>query len=430
MESVATENSLKNQLVELLSSRIDGMDFPDAIQKRRQYSRQKLNELEVPTLKHENWKYSDMVRVLNDFKFHLPIQEGNFEYEVSSENCIHVNNGRIIKVELQPGVAENVSIIPIIGALVQYPDLMEKYWGAEIEKSEDFFAHLNMAFSSTGIFLYVKDGAEISEPIFMYQDCFDENETFVQSHNLVVIGKNASVSVVKKQVCSGDGAKVFHNLFSEIVLMEGARFSFNRLQNECKDTYQVTNLYAREEKNAQLHITNIAIGGSFTRNNFQVELDGEQAYAKLTGLTIINEKQHSDNWVNILHNVPNCESDQLFKSLVDDESVSAFSGKIYVARDAQKTNAYQSNKNVVLSETANAYSKPQLEIYADDVKCSHGSTTGQIDEDALFYLQARGIRESVARKLLLYAFAENIVERLDDEKFREEVHDLIHQKFN
>jgi Fe-S cluster assembly protein SufD len=223
---------------------------------------------------------------------------------------------------------------------------------------------------------------------------------------------------------------VFHNLWSEIILEEGAKFSFNRLQNECKDTYQVTYISAALQKDAQLNLTNIAIGGSFTRNSFWVDLDGTHSNAKLTGLTILNEKQHSDAWVNIRHNQPECESDQLFKSIVNDESTSAFSGKIYVARDAQKTNAYQSNKNIVLTETANAYSRPQLEIYADDVKCSHGSTTGQIDDDALFYLRARGMKESTARKLLLYAFAENIVERLDEANFQEEVHDMIHQKFN
>src|SRR5690606_15028952 len=161
-------------------------------------------------------------------------------------------------------------------------------------------------------------------------------------------------------------------------------------------------------KNALLDVVNVLVGSAFTRNNYTVNLDGEFANAKLAGLFIGNEQQHADSWVMINHNQPNCESDQVFKSIVDDSATSVFAGKIYVDQIAQKTNAYQSNKNIVLTDDANAYSKPQLEIYADDVKCSHGSTTGHIDDDALFYLRARGITEASARKLLLFSFAENV----------------------
>jgi Fe-S cluster assembly protein SufD len=425
----AIETTLKDTLTELLGKSEQEIALLPAVAARRNASLEKLAQLSVPNVRNEDWKYSDMERILQDFRFVAPAQENDFEIEISNQNCIHIHNGRATKVELTPEANELVTIIPVRDAMQQFPELMEKYYGSKIS-SADFFSHLNMAYSNTGILLYVKENATVNDPIFMYQDCYDEKEMFVQSHNLVVIGKNASVTVIKKQVCSGDGARVFHNLWSEIILEEGAKFSFNRLQNECKDTYQVTYISAALQKDAQLNLTNIAIGGSFTRNSFWVDLDGTHSNAKLTGLTILNEKQHSDAWVNIRHNQPECESDQLFKSIVNDESTSAFSGKIYVARDAQKTNAYQSNKNIVLTETANAYSRPQLEIYADDVKCSHGSTTGQIDDDALFYLRARGMKESTARKLLLYAFAENIVERLDEANFQEEVHDMIHQKFN
>jgi len=173
----------------------------------------------------------------------------------------------------------------------------------------------------------------------------------------------------------------------------------------------------------------LTVGGAFARNNYWVELNGVESRAKLRGLSLINENQHADNWVKVLHNAPFCESDQLFKSIVDDEATSVFSGRIYVAKHAQKTNAYQSNKNIVLTETANSYSKPQLEIYADDVKCSHGSTSGQLNEDELFYLRARGIKEKEARKLLLYAFAANLVEQLNNDQFKDEVTKLIDQKF-
>lgn len=430
MEVITEKSQLKDSLIALLETKQMVHNMPQWLIDKAVQSKKWLNKTHIPNVKDEDWKYSDMEKVLAMFDFHLPDNSSDFTVEISNQNCIHVHNGRVEKVELTPEANNQIIIIPISQAFHDYPELTSKYWGNLINENDNFFSHLNMAFSTTGIFLYVKDNTVVKDPVYMNQDCYDEHETFVQSHNLVVIGKNASVNIIKKQVCSGDGARVFHNLLSEVVLMEGARFSFNRLQNECKDTFQVTNLNASLSKDAQLHVTNIAIGGSFTRNNFQIYLNEKHSHAKLTGLTIINENQHSDSFVNIMHMAEECESDQLFKSIVQDNSVSAFSGKIFVDRSAQKTNAYQSNKNIVLSESANAYSKPQLEIYADDVKCSHGSTTGQIDDEALFYLQARGIKESTARKLLLFAFAENIIERLDDEIFKEHVHNLIHHKFN
>lgn len=384
----------------------------------------------APDIKNEDWKYTPVTRYLSMFDFRPHISEiPTCEPKFSTENKVTIQNGHITSIELTKETAGKVEILPLIEGIGKYPELVEKYFYKTPLHNTDYFTHINLSFCLNGLFIYVHDHCIINEPIYIQQDCYNENETFHQTHNLVLIGKDASMHLIKKELCTGEGGKVFHNLLTDAVVLDNGNFSFNRLQNECKDTYQITHFYANLLPHAKLNVTNVTIGGAFARNNYWIEQNGVESYAKLRGLALLNEQQHADSWVKVHHNAPFCESDQLFKSIVDDEATSVFSGRIYVAKHAQKTNAYQSNKNIVLKDTANSYSKPQLEIYADDVKCSHGSTSGQLNDDELFYLRARGIRETEARKLLLYAFAGNLIEQIDDEFFREEIKLLVDQKF-
>ena len=390
-----------------------------------------IKDQEAPDIKNEDWKYTPIRRYLSLFDFQPHISEiPTCEPKFSKMNLITIQNGNITSIELTKETAGKIEILPLIEGIGKYPELVEKYFYKTPLHNPDYFTHINQSFCLNGLFIYVHDNCIIDEPVFIQQDCYNENETFHQTHNLILIGRDASMHLIKKELCTGDGGKVFHNLLTDAVILDNGKFSFNRLQNECKDTYQITHFYASLLPHAELNVNNVTIGGAFARNNYWVEMNGVQSNAKLKGLSLLNDQQHADSWIKISHNAPFCESDQLFKSIVDDEATSVFSGRIYVAKHAQKTNAYQSNKNIVLKETANSYSKPQLEIYADDVKCSHGSTSGQLNEDELFYLRARGIREQEARKLLLYAFAKNLVEQVDDEHFRDEIKKLIDQKFD
>lgn len=384
----------------------------------------------APDIKNEEWKYTPIRKYLSLFEFQPHISEiPTCEPKFSTENKVTIQNGHITAIELTKETAGKIEILPLIEGIGKYPELVEKYFYKTPLRNNDFFTHVNQSFCLNGLFIYVHDNCIIDQPIIIQQDCYNENETFHQTHNLVLIGRDASMHLIKKELCTGDGGKVFHNLLTDAVILDNGKFSFNRLQNECKDTYQITHFYASLLPHAELNVNNVTVGGAFARNNYWVELNGVESNAKLRGLSLLNAQQHSDNWIKMLHNAPFCESDQIFKSIVDDEATSVFSGRIYVAKHAQKTNAYQSNKNIVLTDTANSYSKPQLEIYADDVKCSHGSTSGQLNEDQLFYLRARGIKEQEARKLLLYAFAANLIDKLDDADFKEEVKKLIDQKF-
>lgn len=429
MESLETKHIDTQLFFDLYDGILAHADF-EPIDNRIKKSFENIQGKDAPTIKNEDWKYTPITKYLSSFRFQPHISEiPTCVPKFGSQNVVTIQNGHITSIELTKDTYDKIEILPLIEGIGKYPELVEKYFYKTPLHHSDYFAHINQSFCLNGLFIYVHDNCIIEEPILIQQDCYNESETFHQTHNLVLVGKHASMHLIKKELCTGDGGKVFHNLLTDAVVLDHGSFSFNRLQNECKDTYQITHFYANLLPHAQLNVNNITLGGAFARNNYWVELNGVESNAKLRGLSLLNENQHGDNWIKINHNAPFCESDQVFKSIVDNEATSVFSGRIYVAKHAQKTNAYQSNKNIVLTETANSYSKPQLEIYADDVKCSHGSTSGQLNEDELFYLRARGIKEQSARKLLLYAFAGNLVEQLDDELFKEEVRQLIDKKF-
>ncbi len=429
MELAETKNIDTQLFFNLYDGILAHAEF-DPIDERIKKSYALIKDQSAPDIKNEDWRYTPIRRYLSLFEFQPHISEiPTCEPKFSLENKVTIENGHITSIELTKETANKVEILPLIEGIGKYPELAEKYFYKTPLRNNDYFAHINQSFCLNGLFIYVHDHCVIDEPIYIQQDCYNENETFHQTHNLVLVGRDASMHLIKKELCTGEGGKVFHNLLTDAVVLDNGKFSFSRLQNECKDTYQITHFYASLAPHAQLNLNNVTIGGAFARNNYWVEMNGVESHAKLRGLSLLNDHQHADNWIRISHNAPFCESDQIFKAIVDDEATSVFSGRIYVAKHAQKTNAYQSNKNIVLTETANSYSRPQLEIYADDVKCSHGSTSGQLNEDELFYLRARGIKETMARKLLLYAFAGNLVEQLDDEHFKEEVKKLIDQKF-
>jgi Fe-S cluster assembly protein SufD len=429
MELTETKNINTQLFFDLYDGVLAHAEFPP-VDERIKRSYDLVKDQEVPNVKNEDWKYTPIRRYLSLFDFQSHVSEiPTCEPKFALENKVTIENGHITSIELTKETIGKIEILPLIEGIGKYPELVEKYFYKTPLHNPDYFTHINQSFCLNGLFIYVHDHCVVDEPVFIQQDCYNENETFHQTHNLVLVGRDASMHLIKKELCTGNGGKVFHNLLTDAVILDNGNFSFNRLQNECKDTYQITHFYANLLPHAKLDVNNITIGGAFARNNYWIEQNGVESHAKLKGLSLLDNKQHADNWVKILHNAPHCESNQLFKSIVDDEATSVFSGRIFVAKHAQKTNAYQSNKNIVLTETANSYSKPQLEIYADDVKCSHGSTSGQLNEDELFYLRARGIKEQEARKLLLYAFAGNLVEQLDNEHFRDEVKKLIDQKF-
>jgi Fe-S cluster assembly protein SufD len=297
---------------------------------------------------------------------------------------------------------------------------------ADIES--DAFVALNTAYSGTGVYIRVAAGAEIPMPLHIISVCSAEGELAVNPRTLVILGDNSSLTLIEETRVEGNG-KIFSNLLSEKFIGENAKFEGYTIQNEGKGGYSVNTTQATVQRDGNYRNTTVTLTGQLVRNNHNVSLEGENSEAHLYGLFRANGTQLVDNHTLVDHCVPNCQSNELYKGIADDKSVGVFNGKIFVRRDAQKTNAYQSSKNILMSDDASINAKPQLEIYANDVKCSHGTSTGRIDETAVFYLKSRGIGEESARKMLLSSFAGEVIEKIEVVALREKIASFFENGF-
>jgi Fe-S cluster assembly protein SufD len=309
-------------------------------------------------------------------------------------------------------------------ATKRYPQLVEKYLGQNASMKNESFVSLNTAFAQDGIFLYVPDGKILEKPIQIIHLLLSDQNQMVQHRNLFVVGKNASAQVI---ICDHTLAPhmFLTNSVTEAYTEENGHLDILRLQNEHNNSCQVTNTWISQERSSRCEHSTITLHGGMVRNNLHVKMAGEGAESNALGLYLTDKLQHVDNYTVIEHASPNCVSKQHYKGVLDDTSTGTFNGKIHVHPDAQKTEAFQTNNNILLSDTARMQTKPQLEIYADDVKCSHGATVGQLDEDALFYLQSRGIPRDDSRLMLMDAFADDVISRIKQTVLQIRIRDLV-----
>jgi Fe-S cluster assembly protein SufD len=280
-----------------------------------------------------------------------------------------------------------------------------------------------------GIFIYFPENTNNKKPIQIINLLLDNKGFFYNTRNLIIIEKNASANIV---FCD-DSLSVnefLGNNVTEIFIGENASLDYYRIQNEHNENNNISSIYIHQSKNSRLHSGVYSLLGGLIRNNFNIKLTGEGCESELYGLSLIDKKQHTDNNVFVEHAAPNCNSRQLFKSILDDNATGAFSGKVLVNQNAQQTNAEQTNKNILLTNDAKMNTMPQLVIYADDVKCSHGATVGQLDEEAMFYMRARGITQKDARMLLMYAFASEVIKPVKINALRENIEDLAQRRLN
>ena len=319
----------------------------------------------------------------------------------------------------------------IIGSLNEaakkYPALIEKHYGKYAKSESDGLIHLNTAMASDGVFIYVPRGAVLKKPVQVVNLVDSEEDTFNQHRNLIIVEENAEFTLI---ICDHtlSPRKFLTNAVSEIHVGENSHFDIIRVQNEHNNACKITHTFIHQEKNSHASSNNITLHGGLVRNSTYHYLGGEGAECNSYGLYLADKWQHIDNFVNVDHAFPNCTSNQLFKGVLDDMSTGAFNGRIYVAPDAQGTLAYQKNNNILLTDDAKMDTKPQLEIYADDVKCSHGATVGQLDDNALFYLQSRGIDKRQARLMLMFGFAHEVIQNIKVEALRERMDNLVMQR--
>jgi Fe-S cluster assembly protein SufD len=387
------------------------------IHKKRKEALLSFEKLGFPNIKNEEWKYTNFSSALSkNYKFpekssltKKDIQP--FLLKMKNANILIFINGKFSK-EYSDIVSPESFIIS------NFADgdhsLTEKYFASALKSSQDGFTALNAAFAENGAFIRIPKGKVVEAPIFLYfiSDA-STSDVFLQPRNLIIAEEN-NIS--------------FTNAATEIILKQDAFIEYYKIQNDSENSFHVGNTQILHESKSHSSHTTVTLNGAIIRNNLNLTLNAPYCEATLYGLYMLTAKQHSDNHTLVDHAMPNCYSNELYKGVLNDKSTGVFNGKIYVKPDAQKTNAFQSNKNILLSKDAVMNTKPQLEIYADDVKCSHGATVGQMDEEPLFYLRARGIPEKSARALLVNAFASDIIEHIKIESLKERLLELISAK--
>jgi Fe-S cluster assembly protein SufD len=245
---------------------------------------------------------------------------------------------------------------------------------------------------------------------------------------LIIAEKNSEAQIIEHSISLDVRKRVIVNSVAEIFAEENSRIHYYKIQNENQNTFHIHNTQAVQKKNSHFDTNTVSLDSNWVRNNLNISIEGENCETHLNGLFITSDSQFVDNHTRVYHGKAHCQSNQLYKGILDGKSTGVFNGKIYVERDAQKTNAYQSSKNILLTDDATINTKPELEIYADDVKCSHGSSTGKIDEDALFYLRTRGLSEQSARRLLLHAFASDVLDTIKIESLKSYLEELVNQR--
>ena len=305
---------------------------------------------------------------------------------------------------------------------------IETYFDKLVNSSTDAFAALNTSHWQEGIFIQVPENVKVAKPVLVLH-IHDASSSQVIAHTrvLAIVGKNSEFTLIEKFDTLGE-QPVFHTFSEEIVLKENAQLEYCKVQNDQGNVYQVTNSCIHQSDSSKVNTFTLTLNGKLIRNNLGIIIDGEKCESHFHGLYLLTGNTVADNHTVVDHRKPNSFSNEIYKGVMDGNSKGIFNGKIFVRPHAQKTNAFQSNRNILVSETATINTKPQLEIWADDVKCSHGCTSGQLDEEALFYLRSRGISEKSAKAMLLYAFATDVLEPIKNENLKAFLDQLIAER--
>lgn len=381
----------------------------------------------IPVAKAEEYKFTNIGKKLeqniSNFTPALPFELSTAQvkaaiFEGYEGDVLVFSNGKFL-----PELSSKVEGVAI-SLLSEKSDLAI---GSIAKPEKDAFAALNQASFEDGVFISVPKKAKIERPILLLSFNQANEGQVIQPRTWIEAGDFAEVTFLDHTVSIGE-TSYFVNKVVELKGGVNTQLNYYRIQNEGKSAIEVSNIESDIQKDARFTAVTISLSGDMVRNNLNLNLLGSNSEGNMYGIFLTNGKTHVDNHTNVDHTIPHSESNELYKGILADQSRGVFNGKIFVRQDAQKTNAFQQNNNILLSEDAIINTKPQLEIWADDVKCSHGCTVGQLDEEALFYLQARGIDKMQAKGLLLYAFAGEVLEKIEEESFRAYCDTLIQER--
>lgn len=388
----------------------------------------------IPSYKNEEWRYTPVSQL---FKKPFELSENTVSIEQQFLQQIRLPNSNeanelifvngIYNASLSNIRSKELVVLPLQKALSDsaYAELVKAHLGKSSLYIKDGVHALNTSFINGGAFVYVPKNAQIDLPFYVYHLCNTQvNPVLAQPRSLVYISESASLKIVEHYATIGN-ADSFINEVMEVVVAENAQFEYYKLQADVANANQVNTTHIRQIGKSFVHTVVATLTGGMLRNNTNIIMEKTGNEAHMYGLYLLNGSTHADNHTLVDNREPNCFSNELYKGILDGSSTGVFSGKIYVRPQAQKTNAYQSNKNILLSDNASVNTKPQLEIFADDVKCSHGCTVGRLDEEALFYLRSRGIDAAQAKAMLLLAFANDVIDKINIESLREHIEDII-----
>ncbi|MGE5350499.1 MAG: Fe-S cluster assembly protein SufD [Acidobacteriota bacterium] len=393
-------------------------------------------ETGFPSTDNEDWKYTNTAPILKHtfLPAHLAgdreLTKDTVEKYLIKDlpvNLFVFVNGRMAEAfsERQKG-AENLQAENLSSAISNNSDVITGY----LSEPANGFNALNKAFLNDGAVIRIPENLILSDPIhLMFLSGSESEEVLIQPRVFIIAGKNSQVKVIESHHSITDKAYLFNSV-TEVVLEENAVVNYYKMQNESDEAFHISRLQVRQERTSTFHSFAVTYGGGLVRNDLNSILGGEYAEVNLNGLYLAEGKRHIDNHTVIDHAVPHCNSNEIYKGILDGKGRGVFNGKVIVRKDAQKTQAYQSNKNLLLSRTAKIDTKPQLEIFADDVKCSHGATVGQLNEEALFYLQSRGVGIEKAQSILINAFASDVIDLINIEQLKETVNSQILEKLH
>lgn len=390
----------------------------------RNKAKEVLENTPFPTTKTEAWKYTRLTKIKNAELTIGTLSKPSISIGVQADSLKLVFvNGHFSENLSSNSFPDGIKI----EALSKMDPAETKVFGNELALEHELFNAFNTAYATDGIYIHVSAKMQI-EPVIEIIHITD-GENIISNVRFVISSEAFSKVALIQQCISTENSSGFTNIVSEISVGRNAQLTIDKLQEENDSQFHISNEIVQQAQDSTFTINTITLNGALVRNNLNIQVNGQNCETNLNGAYILKDSQHVDNHTVVDHKVANCQSNELYKGVINDKATAVFNGKVFVRKDAQKINAFQSNGNVLLSNDATVNSKPELEIYADDVKCSHGSTTGQLDEEAIFYLRARGISEQAARQLMVSAFIGDVLDKIENESVLNRINHILEKRF-
>ncbi|HEY2469031.1 MAG TPA: Fe-S cluster assembly protein SufD [Terracidiphilus sp.] len=411
------------------------VDTPPWLRDLRDRAFSRFCEVGFPTTRDEDWRFTNLSSIVRtQFKLAdggaIPSKSDltSWQFENCAARLVFLNGQFAPELSTRNEMPESIIATGLRDAIAHHPGAVARHLGRYLNIERDPFCALNTAFTADGAYIHVPAKAVVQRPIhLLFVSTSGDAPVMTHPRNLIVVEKEAQVSVVEDYVSFGPEIPTLSNAVTELVAEENSSVAHTLIEREHQQTYNISTLRIEQGRSANVASHSLLLGGALVRNNVHPVLAGEGGECLINGLFVGNGRQHLDNYMLVEHASPHCASRQFYNGILDGHSHGVFHGRIIVHKDAQKTDAKQTNRNLLLTDDAQIDTKPQLEIYADDVKCTHGATIGQIEENALFYLRSRGIPEIEARQLLLEAFAGECLDRMQPGSARDHAQALIEQ---